>query len=318
MTDTTALQPAERDTEALARFYRLADVPPEAEFFANLERPGTRRIYAEALRDFIGFLGTTGGAHLREVTRAHVIAWRRALIERGLAPATIRRKLAAVSAFYGYLCERNAVLINPVDGVKRPREGANEGTTPALGDDQARRLLEAPDPETRAGRRDRAILSLLLFHGLRRAELAGLAIEDLQERSGVKHLRVHGKGGKIRFVPVHPHSLERLDAYLSELPDRADRKAPIFTQLRRSKSLRHLSAEAVYRIVKHHAKVVGVDPTACRPHAMRATMATNALEKGADIAKVQEVLGHSSIATTRLYDRRHTRPQDSPVFLVKF
>jgi site-specific recombinase XerD len=83
-------------------------------------------------------------AQLRTVTRAHVIAWRKALEARNLTPASIRRKLSALSSLYDYLCERNAVLGNPVDGVKRPAANGNEGSTPALGDAQARRLLEAP------------------------------------------------------------------------------------------------------------------------------------------------------------------------------
>ena len=82
------------------------------------------------------------------MTRAHVIAWRKDLEARGLAPASIRRKLSALSALFDYLCERNAVAGNPVDGVKRPMANGNEGSTPALGDAQARKLLDAPPEGT--------------------------------------------------------------------------------------------------------------------------------------------------------------------------
>lgn len=300
---------------ALPEFYQLADVPPEIEWFANIENAGTRRMYKDAIADFMQFYGMTRPDQFREVTRAHVIKWRDDLKVRVLAPATIRRKLSAVSALFAYLCEKNTVLMNPVDGVQRPKEGSNEGKTPALGDSQARRLLDAPAPDTLKGKRDRAILSLLLFHGLRRAELAALKIEDLQQRSGITYLRIHGKGSKIRYVPAHFHSLERISDYLAAADHGSDRKAPLFKSVKNDSAL---TSQGIYYLVKHYADAIGVDTTACRPHALRATMATNALDHQADIAKVQECLGHSSIATTRLYDRRKSRPEDSPVFKVKF
>lgn len=300
---------------ALPEFYQLADVPPEIEWFANIENKGTRRIYKNSISEFIAFFGLTRPEQFREVTRAHVIKWREALKLRGLAAATIRRKLAALSALFAYLCEKNTVLMNPVDGVQRPKEGSNEGKTPAISDSQARRLLDAPEADTLKGKRDRAILSVLLYHGLRRAELASLKVEDLQQRSGITFLRVHGKGSKIRYVPAHFHSLERINEYLETAGYSADRKAPLFKSVKEDGAL---TAQGVYYLVKHYADLIGVDATACRPHALRATWATNALDHEADIAKVQECLGHSSIATTRLYDRRKSRPEDSPVFKVKF
>jgi integrase/recombinase XerD len=90
------------------------------------------------------------------VADAHVIAWRKDLEARGLSPASIRRKLSALSSLFDYLCERNAVSGNPVDGVKRPIANGNQGSTPALGDAQGRKLLEAPQADTLKGVRDRA------------------------------------------------------------------------------------------------------------------------------------------------------------------
>ena len=121
--------------------------------------------------------------------------------QRELEPASIRRKLSALSSLFDYLCERNAVVGNPVDGVKRPMANGNEGSTPALGDRQARKLLEAPPADTLKGIRDRAILATLLYHGIRREELCRLRVKDLHSRQGVMHFRVKGKRAKIRFVP---------------------------------------------------------------------------------------------------------------------
>ncbi len=105
-------------------------------------------------------------------------------------------------------------------GVKRPSEGSNEGTTPALGDAQARSLLDAPSPTTLKGKRDRAILSTFLYHGLRADELCKLKVRDMQKRRGIPHLRVKGKGSKIRFIPLHAGSIERIEIYLDALGHR--------------------------------------------------------------------------------------------------
>jgi site-specific recombinase XerD len=109
------------------------------------------------------------------------------------------------------LCEANAITHNPVKGVKRPKNETSEGKTPALGDHQARRPLEAPDASTLKGKRDRAILSTLLHHALRREELCKLKVKDIHERRGVKHFRIHGKGRKLRYVPIHPGTLEAIN-----------------------------------------------------------------------------------------------------------
>jgi integrase/recombinase XerD len=129
----------------LAQFEQLADVPPEIEWLANITNPKTRRFYKKDVAEFLAFTGLEESAALRTVVRSHVIAWRKDLEFRALGSATIRRKLSALSSLFDYLCERNAVIGNPVDGVKRPATNNNEGSTPALGDAQARRLLEAPD-----------------------------------------------------------------------------------------------------------------------------------------------------------------------------
>src|SRR5271170_5011625 len=90
-------------------FLELKDVPPEADWFADIDSPGTRRMYRIAIREFMRFTGIVRPEQFRDVTRAHVIAWRKTLIRRELAAPTIRAKLAALSSLFEYLCERNAI-----------------------------------------------------------------------------------------------------------------------------------------------------------------------------------------------------------------
>jgi site-specific recombinase XerD len=258
----------------------------------------------------------------RIVNRAHVIAWRKLMESRQLGGATIRRKLAALSSLFEYLCDKNAVAHNPVKGVKRPKVESYEGKTPALGDHQARELLNAPDPKTLKGKRDRAMLSMLLYHGLRREELTTLSVKDITSRRGVLHVRVHGKGGKTRYLPLHPGTTELVSEYVEALGHGGDPSSPLFRPVRNNLTgtlSEPMTTDGVYKVVQYYARKIGIgDIEGLGVHSLRATAATNALDHEADIAKVQEWLGHANIATTRLYDRRKHRPEDSPTFKVAY
>ncbi|BDC53200.1 integrase (plasmid) [Bryobacterales bacterium F-183] len=306
-----------------AEFSALANVLPEVEWLANLTNEKTRRAYRYDALEFASFVGVQSPEALRTVGRAHVIAWRKSLEQRRLSAASIRRKLSALSSLFDYLCEKNAVAGNPVDGVKRPIANANEGSTPALGDVQARLLLDSPPQDTLKGARDRAILATLLYHGLRREELCRLVVKDLQEREGILHFRVVGKRDKVRYVPVHPAAMRLVERYLVFSGHGLDVNGPLFrpVQNRRSSEglYRHLDPSSVYRnVVKHYGKRLGLNWNGLCVHSLRATAATNALTHEADIAKVQEWLGHANVSTTRLYDRRKTRPEESPTFRVRY
>ena len=181
----------------------------------------------------------------------------------------------------------------------------------------------APGKDTAAGeetikeKRDRAILSTLLFHALRREELCKLKVKDFrQARRGVPHIKVAGKGEKTRYLPLHPGTNDS-STITSTPPGMArTRTALCSVRANRTGSLeKALSPDAIYKIVRRYSADLGFEIGA---HALRATAATNALDHQADIAKVQEWLGHANIATTRIYDHRKSRPEDSPTFKVNY
>jgi integrase/recombinase XerD len=302
-----------------AEFQRLANVPPEIEWFANIRNASTRRAYENAVKDFVLFTGIRRPEEFRDVTRAHVIAWRDDLGRRTLIGTTIRHRLAALSSLFQYLCDKNTLTHNPVKGVKRPKVESDEGKTPALGDHQARKLLVAPDEKSLKGRRDRAILATLLYHALRREELCKLRVKDFKhERRGVAHLRVSGKGEKTRYVPLHPAASGLILEYLEAAGHGIDDASALFRPLRNNRTGtlgKAITPDGVYKLVRKYSGAVGKEVGA---HALRATAATNALDHEADIAKVQEWLGHANISTTRIYDHRKTRPEDSPTFKVAY
>ncbi len=311
---TTALPTTTSRKLTNQEFHVLAEVPPELEWFANINNEKTRRAYKIDIEEFTHFIGIQTPHEMRTVTRAHVIAWRKDLEARELAPSTIRRKLSALASLFDHLCESNAVTHNPVGGVKRPKAGSNEGSTPALGEKEARDLLERPDTATLKGKRDTAILATLLYHGIRREELTNLKVKDLHTRKGVMHYKILGKGNKIRYIPIHPQAMRLIDDYLEKAGHREDTKGPLFRPVRNNVTgqlNKALNPNSIYTaIVKPYAGL-GV-------HSLRATAATNALDHEADIAKVQQMLGHANISTTRLYDRRKSKPEDSPVFRIKY
>lgn len=319
MSDRKTLFPAPSPLAlTAAQFRTLAAVPPEAEWFANLHNGGTRRVYQPVIRDFMRFTGITTPQAFRTVTRAHVLAWRDDLHRRTLAAATIRRHLASLSSLFDYLCEHNAVTHNPVDGVKRPPIESYTGKTPALGDDQARQLLNFPSGDSLKDKRDRALLATLLYHGLRRSELCKLTVRDAtHQRRGVTHLKISGKGGKTRFVPLHPAASGFIADYLESAGHGDDEAGALFRPLHNSRgnSEHSLTPDWVYKLVRAYSTTLGF---AVGAHSLRSTAATNALDHGADLAQVQEMLGHANIATTRLYDQRASRPEHSPVFKVRY
>ena len=149
-----------------------------------------------------------------------------------MSSQTLRHRLAALSSLFEHLCNANAVTHNPVKGVKRPAVESYEGKTPALGDHQARQLLEAPDGVSLKGKRDRAMLAMLamlLYHALRRDELCRLKVTEFKnERRMVAHLKVSGKGGKTRYVPLHPAASGCVWDYLEAAGHLADDGGALF------------------------------------------------------------------------------------------
>ena len=227
--------------------------------------------------------------------------------------STVRHRLAALAALFEYLCDCNAVTHNPVKGVARPKTESGEGKTPALGDHQARKLLTAPQADSLKAKRDCAILSTLLFHALRREELCKLKVKDAQHaRKGVPHLRVSGKGGKTRYLPLHPGTQALIHDYLAAAGHGDDEHGALFRPVKNNSTGKldeAITPDGIYKLVRAYSAALGFEIGA---HSLRATAATNALDHEADIAKVQEWLGHANISTTRIYDHRRTRRGGQP------
>ncbi len=183
--------------------------------------------------------------------------------------------------------------------------------------------MAAPAEDTFKGKRDRAMLATLLYHGLRREELCKLKVRDIHTRQGTPHLKIQGKGEKIRYLPLNPHASRLIDLYLEASGHGDDRPSALFRPIKNNRSGtldKHLDVASICRLIRHYGVLTGIaaEVDGLSVHAMRATAAANALEHEADIAKVQVWLGHASIATTRIYDRRGSRVEDGPTFRLRY
>ena len=169
--------------------------------------------------------------------------------------------------------------------------------------------------------RDRAIIATYLFHALRRTELATLKVGSLQERRGVLHFKVAGKGSKIRFVPAHPAAVEAISAYLEVAEHGEDKKSALFRPVRnnRTGTLENgITGDGVYRMVKAYAAAAEIHVDGLCLHALRATAAPTPSSTPRTSHTSRSGWAHANIATTRLYDRRKSRPEDSPTFRVSY
>jgi integrase/recombinase XerC/integrase/recombinase XerD len=228
-----------------------------------------------------------------DVTHRDLRRFAAVLGERGAAKSTVGRKLAAIRTFYRHLVERGELEANPADLVSSPKKESYLPQVLKAGD--VAELLERIPATSPLDLRDRAMFELAYAAGLRAEELTLLDV-DSADADG-EQVRVEGKGGRTRFVPVGEHAWRALDRYLTRgrpALDAGEREDALFL----SKSGRRLYTSDVRRRLKLQARRVGISP-----HTLRHSFATHLLEGGADLRAIQELLGHSSISTTQTYTR---------------
>lgn len=260
--------------------------------------------YRRDLRRFIEFLGrrSVGAPEAVEPIdlREHVFE----LKDQGLAASTIRRAQSALRTYFGFLVAEGVLAEDPTERMESPRVGRRLPSV--LTADEIDRLLEAPDPSRPLHWRDRAILELLYATGIRVSELVGLRMLDLDLEARL--CTVFGKGAKERIVPVGGAAVRALERYLRDIrPELEGGRGEGVVFLTRNG--RPLSRMTVWRIVRDAAEGAGIDRKVS-PHTIRHTFATHLLEGGADLAVVQELLGHADISTTQIYthlDREYLR-----------
>ncbi|MEE8472205.1 MAG: tyrosine recombinase XerC [Dehalococcoidia bacterium] len=268
----------------------------------ELERQLSRytvRNYRTDLEGFLAFLHGEGVTSLGEVERPALRRYSARLLEQKYFKASIARKLSALRSFYRFLAREDLVDSDPAALITAPKQ--EERLPSYLTQDEVKGLLAAPDPSSPRGTRDRAILEILYASGLRVSEIVHLQMEDINLPD--KEMKVWGKGSKERMVLMGEPAAAALDAYLR-------RGRPELLGLGRGRSRsrelflnrdgRKLSERRIQLLVAGYAAKAGIAKRV-HPHMLRHTFATHLLDGGADLRVVQELLGHTSVASTQVY-----------------
>ncbi len=252
----------------------------------------TELAYAQdmsALRDFLEETATP----LAAVTEETLLLFAGSRREKGDCSRTLARRLSSLRRFFVWCMEHDELNTNPTDRMDGPKLPLHLPVV--LSRRETLRLLEAPDRRTTLGRRDAAMLEILYAAGLRVSELTGLRPGDLDLQRGV--LKVFGKGGKERYVPLHEAAIRHLRTYLRDVRP-SFKPTEDFVFLNRSG--KKLTRQGVWKLIKRYALSADVRKT-ISPHTFRHSFATHLLEGGADLRSVQLLLGHADMAATELY-----------------
>ena len=250
--------------------------------------PATRDCYARDLRQFGVFLADHGELDPLDVRRVHIDAYVRSQEEAGVAPATLGRRLSALSGFYAYAVDEALIDRSPVARVLRPRVG-DESPRSGLDREEVRRLLAVADVSSA---RDRALATLLVLSGVRVSEAVGADVADLDHERGHRTLRVRRKGGRVQRLALAPRTAAAIDGLLGGRTD-----GPVFATSSGQRMDRFAAAKMVARL----GRQAGIAPR-ISPHALRHTFVTLSLDAGVALHVVQDGCGHSSPTTTRRYD----------------
>ncbi|MDX1380449.1 MAG: site-specific tyrosine recombinase XerD, partial [Xanthomonadales bacterium] len=235
------------------------------------------------------------GADLSSASRDDLLRFLAGELQAGRSPRSLSRYLSGFRQFYRWLLRDGRIRRDPTALIESPKLG--RGLPKALSEDQVTRLLDAPDPETPIGLRDRTMLELMYASGLRVSELVELELQSVNLNQGV--VRVVGKGGKERLVPLGDEALSWLQRYLKAARPGLMGAAScpqMFVTARR----KGMTRQAFWHGVRKYAQLAGIRQ-AVSPHMLRHSFATHLLNHGADLRVVQLLLGHSDLSTTQIY-----------------
>lgn len=278
--------------------------------FLRIERgasPLTVKNYSHDLELYEQHLSDMGITRLEDIDRAAVMDFEASIMKQGFAPATCKRRMAAVKALHKFAIREDFTQANPTAAIPLPK--MPQRLPDVLTISQACTMLDLSDDPSPTGLRDRAILEVLYGCGLRASEVVGLNVSDVFLEDGF--LRVFGKGSKERIAPIGGAAARAVGKYLEEgraiLSMKAKALRPedagaVFLNVRGGR----ISRQSVHKMVARAGEGIGVK--GLHPHTLRHSFATHMLEGGADLRSIQEMLGHSDISTTQIYthvDRTH-------------
>jgi integrase/recombinase XerD len=266
--------------------------------------PRTLEAYGRDLRRLVEYARRLGFEDVEKLAPTHLREFVYELKDQGLQATSIRRTLSGVRTYFGFLIAEGHVKADPTEQVEMPKIWRR--LPGVLSREDVEKILEAPEITDRLYWRDKALLEFAYAAGVRVSELATLKVRDVDLEEGVA--TVFGKGAKERMVPIGRSAQRALDIYLRETRPglaRSEGQGVVFLNALG----RPLTRMGIWKILRKHVKRSGVTKRVT-PHTLRHCFATHLLEGGADLAAVQEMLGHADISTTQIYthvDREYLR-----------
>jgi integrase/recombinase XerD len=268
---------------------------------ARLERglaENTIQAYARDLSRFAGFLDGEGVSRLRDLERNHVTRHLESLEGAGLSPRSRARSLSAIRRWVAFAVAEGELAHDPVDGVSAPR--LDRRLPRRLAGEETESLITATSGDDPLSLRDRAMLEVLYGAGLRVSELVTLPLAAVDRRGGL--VRVTGKGGRDRIVPLGGAALDALDDYLEAgRPLLLSGVRKVCDAVFVTRRGRPMTRQNFFTRLRQLARRAGLDSDRVSPHVLRHAFATDLLEGGADLRSVQTMLGHSDLSTTQIY-----------------
>ena len=268
--------------------------------YLTLERglsANTRIGYGHDLAEFLDFLARRGRAGIQETQRRDILDFLMAGKQKGLAAASLARRLVAIKVFFRHLASEGLLATNVADAMESPRLW--KILPPTLSVEEVERLLAAPNVATPRGLRDRAILETFYATGLRVSELAALALDSLHLEA--EYVRCVGKGDKERVVPIGGRAIAALRAWLERgRPAYAAKGGGASRAVFLSRLGRPLTRLTLWRQIRAYARQAGIAKD-ISPHVLRHSFASHLLAHGASLRVIQEMLGHADISTTQIY-----------------
>ena len=270
----------------------MLDAFLQASVFESGLAEKTLSAYSADLTQYLRHLAGNGIDDLNEVMREDVLDHMIALRKESLSARSVARHLSAIRKFHRFLLDEQYCKQNPTEDFDSPR--IIQPLPHVLSAHEIEGLLAAPDTATEPGIRDAAILELFYSCGLRISELSNLHVMNVQLQES--SLRVQGKGSKTRLVPLGASAIEKLNAWYAIRAQWKQEDNTVFLSQRGKR----MSRNSIWKVVKLAAQTANIRQNVT-PHMLRHSFATHLLDNGADLRAVQEMLGHSDIATTQIY-----------------
>jgi site-specific recombinase XerD len=288
-------------------------------FTANIRNPNTRRAYLRACHQFFAWCDERGRT-LETIRPYDVASYIEARQQTHSAP-DVKQQLAAVRMLFDWLVTGQVVPTNPAAAVRGPKHIVKTGVTPMLEPGEWRRLLDAIPTETVRDLRDRALIATLTYSFARIGAALKMKVEDLRPKGSGWQIRLHEKGGKHHTMPCHHALAEALHAYIAAAGIAEDRKGYLFrtspghaaTEL----TEQPMSQSDAWRMIRRKAAAAGITAP-IGSHTFRATGITAYLANGGQLEHAQEMAGHESPRTTKLYDRTKERLTQDEVERIRF